>query len=61
MTDPTPTEDVEAPEADAAEQHTDVVPDEPKDRLPDDVPMDANPADVSEQEREVGFDEDEYR
>jgi hypothetical protein len=61
MTEPTPTEDVEAPEADAAEQHTDAVPDGPRDRLPEELPSDADPADVSEQEREVGFGEDEYR
>ena len=53
--------DIEAPEADAAEQHTDVARDEPKDRLPRELPIDADPADVSEQAREVGFDEDEYR
>ena len=61
MTEPTPTEDDEAPEADAAEQHTSVLPDEPRDKLPEELPPDADPADVSEQQREVGFDEDEYR
>jgi hypothetical protein len=62
MTEPDPpTDDIEAPVADAVEQHTDVAPDTPTDRLPTEVPLDADPADVSEQEREVGFGEDEYR
>jgi hypothetical protein len=53
--------DIEAPEVDAAEQHADAAPDEPQDRLSRELPIDADPADVSEQEREVGFGEDEYR
>ena len=58
MTEPT---DMEAPDADVAEQHTDVSPDEPPDEGEPNGPLDADPADVSEQKREVGYDEDEYR
>jgi hypothetical protein len=51
--------DVETPEADAAEQH----------RLlraassswPDQIPFDADPADATDQSREVDLDEDDYR
>jgi hypothetical protein len=59
---------LEAPDADAAEQGQDVVPDlvdsddfiEPG-RL-DELPLEANPADTAEQSLEVGrADEDEYR
>ncbi len=59
---------LEAPDADAAEQGQNVVPDlansddfdEPV--PPDEPPLEANPADTAEQAREVGLDdEDEYR
>ncbi|MEV5593019.1 hypothetical protein [Streptomyces sp. NPDC052496] len=52
--------DVEAPEADAAEQHTDVAPhrDQPLTGLDPSV---ANEADVAEQARVVDLDEDDYR
>jgi hypothetical protein len=63
MPDPdVPTEtDPEAPEADLAEQHTSVSPDDDEsDELPAELPPDADPADVSEQAREVGYDDD-YR
>ena len=53
--------DIEAPEADVAEQHTEVMPDEPQDSSTAEIPLDADPADVSEQEREVGYDDDDYR
>ncbi|MDP9395329.1 MAG: hypothetical protein M3Q27_14235 [Actinomycetota bacterium] len=49
----------EAPEADAAEQHTPVVEhqrEEPVTSLPD-----ADPADVADQHRVVELDEDDYR
>jgi hypothetical protein len=51
--------DLEAPEADAAEQHAPVVEDgqQPLVRVPDE----ANPADVVEQGQSVGLDEDDYR
>ncbi|MFI0261664.1 hypothetical protein ACH4OW_21810 [Streptomyces sp. NPDC017056] len=52
--------DVEAPEADAAEQHTDLAPhrDEP---LTGVDPGAANEADRAEQARVVDLDEDDYR
>ncbi len=53
--------DIEAPEADVAEQHAEVAPDGPRDNAPAEIPLDADPADVSEQEREVGYDDDDYR
>ncbi|MEU1037488.1 hypothetical protein ACFYP4_19060 [Streptomyces sp. NPDC005551] len=50
----------ETPEADAAEQHTEVAPsrDEP---LTDADPGSANEADLAEQARVVSLDEDDYR
>ncbi|MEU6805754.1 hypothetical protein [Streptomyces neyagawaensis] len=53
-------DDVEAPEADAAEQHTYVTPDR-DDPLTDLDPGVANPADLAEQARVVDLDEDDYR
>ncbi|MGK5549401.1 hypothetical protein ACSNOH_32445 [Streptomyces sp. URMC 127] len=52
--------DTEAPEADAAEQHTDLAPqhDEPLAALHPDT---ANEADLAEQARVVELDEDDYR
>ncbi|MFM9366908.1 hypothetical protein [Streptomyces sp. Da 82-17] len=52
--------DEETPEADAAEQHTDLRQerDEP---LPQYDPSTANPADAAEQARVVDLDEDDYR
>ncbi|MFJ2740446.1 hypothetical protein ACIO3O_12330 [Streptomyces sp. NPDC087440] len=50
----------ETPEADAAEQHTDVR-QETDDPLPPLDPGSANPADVAEQARVVALDEDDYR
>ncbi|PAZ16543.1 hypothetical protein CLM62_07420 [Streptomyces sp. SA15] len=52
--------DVEAPEVDAAEQHTDVTPDR-DDRLTGVDPDRANEADLIEQARVVSIDEDDYR
>ncbi|MFC5718805.1 hypothetical protein ACFP1Z_01255 [Streptomyces gamaensis] len=52
--------DVEAPEADAAEQHTDLAP-EHDDSLTDIHPDSANEADLAEQARVVELDEDDYR
>ncbi|MFF6803188.1 hypothetical protein [Streptomyces sp. NPDC012616] len=52
--------DVEAPEADAAEQYTDVT-QERDDPLEDVDPTRANEADLAEQARVVSIDEDDYR
>ncbi|MER5211126.1 hypothetical protein ABT063_11195 [Streptomyces sp. NPDC002838] len=52
--------DVEAPEVDAAEQHTDVAPDR-DDPLTGVDPDRANEADLIEQARVVSIDEDDYR
>ncbi|WP_338782904.1 hypothetical protein [Streptomyces sp. DG1A-41] len=56
----TPEYDVEAPEVDATEQHTDVAPDrdDPLDHVD---PGRANEADLVEQARIVSLDEDDYR
>jgi hypothetical protein len=51
--------DLETPEADAVEQHQDVV-DTPPDEPPE-IPYDVNPADAAEQSRTVEYDEDDYR
>jgi hypothetical protein len=52
--------DVEAPEVDAAEQHTEVKPDR-DDPLTGVDPDRANEADLVEQTRVVSLDEDDYR
>ncbi|MEV5505926.1 hypothetical protein [Streptomyces orinoci] len=52
--------DVEAPEADAAEQHTDLAPDRDEPLTPLDT-YSANEADRAEQARVVELDEDDYR
>ncbi|MFF8030139.1 MULTISPECIES: hypothetical protein [unclassified Streptomyces] len=52
--------DVEAPEGDAAEQHTEVKPDR-DDPLTGIDPDRANEADLVEQTRVVSLDEDDYR
>ncbi|GGR55795.1 MULTISPECIES: hypothetical protein [Streptomyces] len=51
---------VEAPEGDAAEQHTDIAPDR-DDPLTDLDPDRGNEADLMEQARVVALDEDDYR
>ncbi|GGR68543.1 hypothetical protein GCM10010252_03110 [Streptomyces aureoverticillatus] len=50
----------ETPEADSAEQHTDLAP-EQDDSLKDADPNAANEADLAEQARVVSIDEDDYR
>ncbi|MFI5802390.1 hypothetical protein [Streptomyces sp. NPDC051561] len=50
----------EAPEADTAEQHTDVIPDH-QDPTPAFDPAAADEADATEQSRTVPLDEDDYR
>lgn len=52
--------DVEAPEADAAEQHADIAPHR-DDPMSDAHPDEANEADRAEQARVVELDEDDYR
>ncbi|MFD8716509.1 hypothetical protein ACFV2H_00400 [Streptomyces sp. NPDC059629] len=52
--------DVEAPEGDAAEQHTDIAPSH-DDPLTEVDPDRANEADLIEQARVVSIDEDDYR
>jgi len=58
--------DIETPEGDAIEQHQDVVEDEAtaeetRTGARREVPFDVNEADAAEQERTVGFDDDDYR
>lgn len=58
--DSTEFDDIEAPEADAAEQHKDVA-QHRDDPLTDADPSVANEADLAEQARVVSLDEDDYR
>ena len=53
--------DMETPEDDAIEQHTEVVADDTGPVAPHEVPFDVDEADAAEQERAVGFDDDDYR
>jgi hypothetical protein len=53
--------DVEAPEADAAEQFTELDPAEDVDPAPPGDPSNANEADLAEQARVVQLNEDDYR
>jgi pyruvate/2-oxoglutarate dehydrogenase complex dihydrolipoamide dehydrogenase (E3) component len=53
--------DMETPEGDAIEQHQEVVADETVTGLRRELPYDVNEADAAEQERAVGFDDDDYR
>jgi hypothetical protein len=52
--------DIETPEGDAIEQHQEVIADEAASPRRE-VPFDVNEADAAEQERAVGFDDDDYR
>jgi pyruvate/2-oxoglutarate dehydrogenase complex dihydrolipoamide dehydrogenase (E3) component len=53
---------IETPEDDALEQHQELVPDEESViRGPRSVPFEVNEADAAEQDRSVGFDDDDYR
>lgn len=55
-----PLEDVEAPEADTAEQHLEVTGEQaPPPRT--ELPFDADEGDATEQDRIVEMDEDDYR
>jgi pyruvate/2-oxoglutarate dehydrogenase complex dihydrolipoamide dehydrogenase (E3) component len=53
--------DMETPEDDALEQHQELVADENGAAARREVPFDVNEADAAEQERAVGFDDDDYR
>ena len=53
--------DMETPEDDAIEQHQEVIADETVTGARREVPFDVNEADAAEQERAVGFDDDDYR
>jgi glycine/D-amino acid oxidase-like deaminating enzyme len=53
--------DMETPEDDAIEQHQEVVADEAVPAGRHEVPFDVNEADAAEQDRAVGFDDDDYR
>ncbi len=53
--------DIETPEDDASEQHQEVIPDETVVSVRREVPFDVNEADVAEQDRAVGYDDDDYR
>ena len=53
--------DMETPEGDAIEQHQEVIEDESVAGARREVPLDVNEADAAEQERAVGFDDDDYR
>lgn len=59
LPEPTGDLDIEAPEADAAEQRREVRGEDSG--PPGDIPPDANPADAAEQRRAVELDEDDYR
>jgi hypothetical protein len=53
--------DIETPEGDAIEQQQEVIADEAVASPRREVPFDVNEADAAEQERAVGFDDDDYR
>jgi len=53
--------DMETPEGDAFEQHQELIADETVTGSRREVPFDVNEADAAEQERAVGFDDDDYR
>jgi len=53
--------DMETPEDDAIEQQQEVIADEAVVSARREVPFDVNEADAAEQERAVGFDDDDYR
>ncbi|MBG0815139.1 hypothetical protein [Planomonospora sp. ID82291] len=54
-----PATDLETPEADAVEQHRGMG--AVSRSWPDRIPFDADPADATDQSREVELDEDDYR
>lgn len=55
---------LDEPDADVAEQHQEAVPgseEEDEAKLPERLPLEADPADAAEQAREVQLGEDDYR
>jgi hypothetical protein len=60
-TGPLSEQDIETPEGDAIEQHQELIPDETVVSARREVPFDVNEADAADQERAVGFDDDDYR
>jgi hypothetical protein len=52
---------LEAPDADAAEQDQDVIPEPEETDEPGELPLEASQADLAEQARELSVDDDEYR
>jgi len=52
---------METPEGDAIEQHQEVVENEEPAVTRRAIPFDVDEADAAEQERDVGFDDDDYR
>jgi dihydrolipoamide dehydrogenase len=60
-TGPLSEQDIETPEGDAIEQHQELIPDETVLSAHREVPFDVNEADAADQERAVGFDDDDYR
>jgi hypothetical protein len=53
--------DIETPEGDAIEQRQEIVADESTTRTRREVRFDVDEADAAEQERSIGFDDDDYR
>jgi pyruvate/2-oxoglutarate dehydrogenase complex dihydrolipoamide dehydrogenase (E3) component len=53
--------DIETPEDDAIEQHQELIADEAVVSVRREVPFDVNEADAAEQDRVVGYDDDDYR
>jgi hypothetical protein len=54
-------DDPEVPEEDALEQLTPAQVAEDDDDVPEEIDLEADPADVAEQSRSVGVEDDEYR
>ena len=53
--------DMETPEGDAFEQRQEIIADETATGARHEIPLDVDEADAAEQERAVGFDDDDYR
>ena len=53
--------DMETPEGDAFEQRQEIIADETATGARHEIPLDVDEADAAEQERAIGFDDDDYR